>query len=194
MGEPKEVWAERIKALAPYAVTMDVLRATGNPDVKFLHCLPAFHDLGTKVGPGDLRGPRARLPGGHGRGLRVGALGRLRRGGEPAAHHQGRPRRHPRLTPPRRLPHQAPCWPAAPEPPLPAPPARPPSAPHHPEPSTTRNARFSRVKSPHLLVAESGADREGHGLKRTMGLFQLVCFGVGAIVGTGIFVGLSRTP
>ncbi|MBC9730022.1 ornithine carbamoyltransferase [Streptomyces sp. TRM68367] len=50
MGEPKEVWAERIAALAPYAVTMDVLRATGNPDVRFLHCLPAFHDLGTKVG------------------------------------------------------------------------------------------------------------------------------------------------
>ncbi|MEV7791214.1 ornithine carbamoyltransferase [Streptomyces sp. NPDC087512] len=50
MGEPKDVWAERIRALAPYAVTMDVLRATGNPDVKFLHCLPAFHDLDTKVG------------------------------------------------------------------------------------------------------------------------------------------------
>ncbi|MCF3168351.1 ornithine carbamoyltransferase [Streptomyces violaceoruber] len=50
MGEPKEVWAERIAALAPYAVTMDVLRATGRPDVKFLHCLPAFHDLGTRVG------------------------------------------------------------------------------------------------------------------------------------------------
>ncbi|MGA5204033.1 ornithine carbamoyltransferase [Streptomyces variegatus] len=50
MGEPKEVWAQRVAALAPYAVTMDVLRATGNPDVKFLHCLPAFHDLGTKVG------------------------------------------------------------------------------------------------------------------------------------------------
>ncbi|MER6015230.1 ornithine carbamoyltransferase [Streptomyces bluensis] len=50
MGEPKEVWSERIGALAPYAVTMDVLRATGNPDVRFLHCLPAFHDLGTKVG------------------------------------------------------------------------------------------------------------------------------------------------
>ncbi|MFJ8544387.1 amino acid permease [Streptomyces sp. NPDC093586] len=48
-----------------------------------------------------------------------------------------------------------------------------------------------RIKPPALLVAESGADREGHGLKRTMGLFQLVCFGVGAIVGTGIFVGLS---
>lgn len=49
MGEPKEVWDERIKALAPYAVTMDVLRATGNADVRFLHCLPAFHDLGTTV-------------------------------------------------------------------------------------------------------------------------------------------------
>ncbi|MFF1376107.1 amino acid permease [Streptomyces sp. NPDC058308] len=48
-----------------------------------------------------------------------------------------------------------------------------------------------RIKSPDQLVAESGADLEGHGLKRTMGLFQLVCFGVGAIVGTGIFVGLS---
>jgi len=50
MGEPKEVWDERIVDLGPYAVTMDVLRATGNADVKFLHCLPAFHDLGTKVG------------------------------------------------------------------------------------------------------------------------------------------------
>ncbi|MFD3334454.1 ornithine carbamoyltransferase [Streptomyces sp. NPDC058700] len=50
MGEPKEVWDERIAALVPYSVTMDVLRATGNPDVRFLHCLPAFHDLGTAVG------------------------------------------------------------------------------------------------------------------------------------------------
>ncbi|PGH48085.1 ornithine carbamoyltransferase [Streptomyces sp. Ru87] len=50
MGEPKEVWDERIGLLGPYAVTMDVLRATGRPDVKFLHCLPAFHDLGTGVG------------------------------------------------------------------------------------------------------------------------------------------------
>ncbi|MFB8139666.1 amino acid permease [Streptomyces parvus] len=48
-----------------------------------------------------------------------------------------------------------------------------------------------RRKSPEQLIAESGGDLEGHGLKRTMGLFQLVCFGVGAIVGTGIFVGLS---
>ncbi|WP_328667475.1 ornithine carbamoyltransferase [Streptomyces sp. NBC_00322] len=50
MGEPKEVWDERIALLGPYAVTMDVLRATGNANVKFLHCLPAFHDLGTKIG------------------------------------------------------------------------------------------------------------------------------------------------
>ncbi|WP_051707618.1 MULTISPECIES: amino acid permease [unclassified Streptomyces] len=48
-----------------------------------------------------------------------------------------------------------------------------------------------RFKSPALLVAEAGHDRHGHGLQRTMGLFQLICFGVGAIVGTGIFVGLS---
>ncbi|MFI5754783.1 ornithine carbamoyltransferase [Streptomyces sp. NPDC051569] len=50
MGEPQDIWDERIAALGPYAVTMDVLRATGNPGVKFLHCLPAFHDLGTAVG------------------------------------------------------------------------------------------------------------------------------------------------
>jgi ornithine carbamoyltransferase len=50
MGEPKEVWAERIALLTPYQVSLDTIRATGNPDAKFLHCLPAFHDLGTAVG------------------------------------------------------------------------------------------------------------------------------------------------
>jgi ornithine carbamoyltransferase len=49
MGEPKEVWTERIALLTPYQVSMDTVRATGNPAVKFLHCLPAFHDLGTEV-------------------------------------------------------------------------------------------------------------------------------------------------
>ncbi|MGW2475229.1 ornithine carbamoyltransferase [Streptomyces sp. NPDC001665] len=49
MGEPKEVWDARIAALGAYAVTMDVLRATGNAGVKFMHCLPAYHDLGTGV-------------------------------------------------------------------------------------------------------------------------------------------------
>lgn len=50
MGEPKEVWDERIALLRHYQVTMDVLRATGKPDVRFMHCLPAFHDRSTVVG------------------------------------------------------------------------------------------------------------------------------------------------
>jgi len=50
MGEPKDVWAQRIELLRDFQVNMDMIRATGNPDVKFLHCLPAFHDRNTKVG------------------------------------------------------------------------------------------------------------------------------------------------
>ncbi|GLC30784.1 ornithine carbamoyltransferase [Clostridium omnivorum] len=50
MGEPDEVWAERIKLLKPYQVNMEMLNMTGNPNVLFEHCLPAFHDLKTKVG------------------------------------------------------------------------------------------------------------------------------------------------
>ncbi len=50
MGEPDEVWDERIKLLLPFQVNMDVIKATGNPDVKFLHCLPAFHNRETTVG------------------------------------------------------------------------------------------------------------------------------------------------
>jgi len=50
MGEPHEVWAERINLLLPYQVNMDVVRRTGNPNVKFMHCLPAFHNRETKVG------------------------------------------------------------------------------------------------------------------------------------------------
>ncbi|KOG56298.1 ornithine carbamoyltransferase [Streptomyces griseoflavus] len=50
MGEPREIWDERVALLTPYQVTMDVLKATGNPRVKFLHCLPAFHDSDTTVG------------------------------------------------------------------------------------------------------------------------------------------------
>ncbi len=50
MGEPQEVWAERIKLLKPYQVNQKVMDMTGNPDVKFLHCLPAFHNRETKVG------------------------------------------------------------------------------------------------------------------------------------------------
>ncbi len=50
MGEPPEAWAERIALLAPYQVSAAMLAATGNPHVKFMHCLPAFHDRGTEVG------------------------------------------------------------------------------------------------------------------------------------------------
>jgi len=50
MGEAKEVWAERIKMLKPYQVNAEVMKKTGNPDVKFMHCLPAFHNADTKVG------------------------------------------------------------------------------------------------------------------------------------------------
>ena len=50
MGEPDDVWAERIKLLKPYQVTSEVMKATGNPNVKFLHCLPSFHDLNTRIG------------------------------------------------------------------------------------------------------------------------------------------------
>jgi ornithine carbamoyltransferase len=50
MGEPKDVWADRVALLKPYQVSMETIKATGNPAVKFLHCLPAFHDLGTEVG------------------------------------------------------------------------------------------------------------------------------------------------
>jgi len=50
MGEPKEAWNERISQLRAYQVNMDVIRATGNSRVRFMHCLPAFHDRRTKVG------------------------------------------------------------------------------------------------------------------------------------------------
>lgn len=50
MGEPASVWDERINLLKPYQVNMDVVRKTGNPKVKFLHCLPAFHNRETTIG------------------------------------------------------------------------------------------------------------------------------------------------
>jgi len=50
MGEPDSVWEERINLLKPYQVNMEVIKKTGNPEVKFLHCLPAFHNRETKAG------------------------------------------------------------------------------------------------------------------------------------------------
>jgi len=50
MGEPKEVWADRARQLTPYQVNAAAMAATGNASVKFMHCLPAFHDARTTVG------------------------------------------------------------------------------------------------------------------------------------------------
>ncbi len=50
MGEPDSVWEERIRLLKPYQVNSTVIEKTGNPSVKFLHCLPAFHNRETKAG------------------------------------------------------------------------------------------------------------------------------------------------
>ncbi|MDX9928295.1 MAG: ornithine carbamoyltransferase [Bacteroidales bacterium] len=50
MGEADSVWEERIRLLKPYQVNLDVIKMTGNPGVKFLHCLPAFHNRETKMG------------------------------------------------------------------------------------------------------------------------------------------------
>ncbi|MGH2893986.1 MAG: ornithine carbamoyltransferase [Solirubrobacteraceae bacterium] len=50
LGEPKDVWDERVRLLAPYQVNRAALEQTGNPRVKFMHCLPAFHDENTTVG------------------------------------------------------------------------------------------------------------------------------------------------
>jgi ornithine carbamoyltransferase len=50
MGEPKEVWKERIDLLMKYQVNAALMKASGNPQVKFMHCLPAFHDTQTTLG------------------------------------------------------------------------------------------------------------------------------------------------
>jgi ornithine carbamoyltransferase len=50
MGEADEVWAERIELLRPYQVNAETMALSGNPDVKFMHCLPAFHNTDTEVG------------------------------------------------------------------------------------------------------------------------------------------------
>ncbi len=50
MGEPDEVWEERIKMMLPYQVNAEMVEKTGNPKVKFLHCLPSFHNRNTIIG------------------------------------------------------------------------------------------------------------------------------------------------
>ena len=50
MGEPLDAWGKRIKLLLPYQVTPELMKRTGNPKVKFMHCLPAFHNSETQMG------------------------------------------------------------------------------------------------------------------------------------------------
>ena len=50
MGEPEEEWNRRIKMMLPYQINMDLMKKTGNPNVKFMHSLPAFHNRETSVG------------------------------------------------------------------------------------------------------------------------------------------------
>lgn len=50
MGEPEDVWADRIRLLSPYQVDTRMMRGTGNPRTRFMHCLPAFHNAETEVG------------------------------------------------------------------------------------------------------------------------------------------------
>ena len=50
MGEPESVWAERIEELSPYQVNAELMRKTGKATTIFMHCLPSYHDLKTKIG------------------------------------------------------------------------------------------------------------------------------------------------
>jgi ornithine carbamoyltransferase len=50
MGEPDEVWKERVELLTPYQVNKEAMELTGNPKVKYMHCLPAFHNRETEIG------------------------------------------------------------------------------------------------------------------------------------------------
>lgn len=50
MGEPREVWRSRVETLRAYQVNADLMAATGTSDAKFMHCLPAFHDVNSEVG------------------------------------------------------------------------------------------------------------------------------------------------
>ena len=90
MGEPKEVWKERIALLTPYQVNAELMKASGNPHVRFMHCLPAFHDTETTMGK------QIAETYGISNGLEVtndvfefGGECRIRAGRKSLAHHQG---------------------------------------------------------------------------------------------------------
>ena len=95
MGEPADEWGERINELLGYQVNADVLEATGNPEVKFMHCLPALHNRETEVGEQIFEKYRLTGSGGDRGRVRVASLHRLRPSREPPAHDQGSHGRHP---------------------------------------------------------------------------------------------------
>ena len=98
MGEAKDVWAERVRLLAPYQVNADLMRKAGIPVVKFMHCLPVFHDADTVVGRSIMEHT------GMTSGLEVtdevfrSPAGIVFDQAGNRLHHQGRPRRHRRIT------------------------------------------------------------------------------------------------
>ena len=94
-ASPRTCWAERIEMLTPYQVNAHLMERTGNPAARFMHCLPAYHDLGTSGRARDPRGVRPHRPRGHRRRVRGAGLGGLRPGREPDAQHQGRAGRDP---------------------------------------------------------------------------------------------------
>ena len=94
MGEDKSVWDERVKLLKPYQVNADLVKLTGNPAVKFMHCLPGVPRPPHEGRRGDVRALRPRRDGGHERRVRVRASHRVGPGREPDAHDQGRDGRH----------------------------------------------------------------------------------------------------
>ena len=94
LGEPEDQWGARIDQLLPYQVNAATMKATGNPAVQFMHCLPALHNRDTEVGQRIYANRGLDGAGGHRRGLRVTRLSGLRPGGEPDAHDQGPHDRH----------------------------------------------------------------------------------------------------
>ena len=95
MGEPKEVWKERIDLLLRYQVNQELMQASRNPQVKFMHRLPALHDRRDRARQAGRRGLRAEERSrGHQRRVRVGIQRRVRAGRESHPRDQGDPRRH----------------------------------------------------------------------------------------------------
>ena len=93
MGEPEETWDERIALLGSYQVTAAMMAATGNPAVKFMHCLPAFHDLETEVGRKMFERHGLEAMEVTDEVFESPRLDRVRPGREPDAHDQGGARR-----------------------------------------------------------------------------------------------------